>query len=179
MTKEELMKDLGENESVYVERKLKEFFDAHICFPKGENRHPYADVLHTYVEDINQTLEYLNVGNQWEHFIALSVKEFRIKPSEPVYEYQWCVIMDDGTGAMYGYHTEEGINNLFDKRNKFRIESSKRIRSQRKLDDDIAELKRIKSKACSNCEGRGYFDSYGAFGEYEKRTCEKCDGKGL
>ena len=87
---------------------LEEFFDSNICIPRGENRHRDADVLHTYVEDVTQTLEYLNVCNQWETFIALSARGLRIKPQEPVYEYKVRMVYSDGTYELTEkYFTEE------------------------------------------------------------------------
>jgi hypothetical protein len=91
MTKEELI-----NNSTWVDETLcsmiytkdmKEFFKSNICIPRGENRHPYADILHEWIEgDI--TLEELSVPmNRWDETdtVAFGYK-YRIKPPESVYE---------------------------------------------------------------------------------------------
>ena len=96
MTKEELYKRIGDviYRDMPIKVTLAEFFKSNVVIPRGENRHPDADVLHAYVEDVTQTVEYMNVCNQWESFIALSHTELRIKPAEPVYEWQWLLYSD-------------------------------------------------------------------------------------
>jgi hypothetical protein len=68
-----------------------EFFSQNICIPRGENRHPSADVLHEWIEDITKTLQYKNIidGNWTDRYVWHSNDEYRIKPAEPVYEYLW------------------------------------------------------------------------------------------
>ena len=75
-----------------------EFFESNVCIPKGKSRHQYADALHEWLEDMTLPLEWYNdTYDSKEHhgFVKQSDnllrinKEYRIKPSEPEYEYQW------------------------------------------------------------------------------------------
>jgi hypothetical protein len=103
MTKEDIESYISFSGSLSNELKVipesvfYEFLESNVCIPRGTNPHPYADVLHTYIEDVTQTLEYLDVCSQWETFIALSAKELRIKPSEAVYEYKVRMTYSDGS----------------------------------------------------------------------------------
>ena len=136
MTKEKLRSNileyLGYCNSETIDRineNIDAFFDSNVCIPKGANRHPYADVLHKWVEGTEIEARYLkNTSFVWEISVTLPSLdyEYRIKPIKPVYEWQWCVIMDDGTASIYGYHTEETIADLFVNRTKFKIEVTKR-----------------------------------------------------
>lgn len=58
------------------------------CIPKGENRHPYADVLHELLEGVAVEV-YNKVHQKWKDVgkDCIYDGEYRIKPSEPVYEY--------------------------------------------------------------------------------------------
>lgn len=81
---------------------------------KGLQPHPYADVLHTIAENTDTVVE-VQIGDRW----CLSnisnpdvVKQpLRIKPSEPIYEYQWLVREFDDTNfyviAQGKYYTED------------------------------------------------------------------------
>lgn len=134
MTKEELFNKLlgyGSLNEATLTSILEPFFSQNICIHKGENRHRDADILHEIIENANgqrRAIEHGYKANEWEDWKFYPVFEFRIKPSEPIYEWQWCIVMDDGTASIYGYHTEDAINELFNKRNKFRIDATKRIR---------------------------------------------------
>jgi len=69
---------------------LEKFFESNICIPKGENRHPYADVLHEFIEGTKIECRYIaNTTFEWKDNITLpSIDfEYRIKPSDPIYEY--------------------------------------------------------------------------------------------
>lgn len=105
MTKEEFLKECIDYVVQWMQYRNAEdlqhifnkFFESNVCIPKGENRHPYADVLHELAEgadievkldgfwtDYNCSREYID---KWE---------FRIKPSEPVYEYKVRINFKDG-----------------------------------------------------------------------------------
>lgn len=95
MTKEELLSKASafaevSSKGVDVYRDLLELFNSNICIPIGENRHPYADVLHEWIEDTSKQIEgsYPD-SNFWKPINGFLSKEYRIKPSEPVWEYQW------------------------------------------------------------------------------------------
>jgi len=89
---------------------LNEFFESNVCIPKGENRHPYANVLHELFEDMNKKGEVSYIGTSlgWSDFDSLVEHKFRIKPSEPIHEYQWYRITN---GEVYmnarSFYTEE------------------------------------------------------------------------
>lgn len=121
MTKEELCHELN----CYLERQIgnyaigdldnivDEFFNANVVIPKGENRHPYADVLHEWVEGME--VEFINpIDKQWAILpidaFRQTLAEVRIKQKEPVYEWQWVSIDEDGkVDLLYGnkYFTQE------------------------------------------------------------------------
>ena len=66
---------------------LDEFFDSNVVIPRGKNRHPYADVLHEWVEGAEMQWRD-SMHNEW--CINPRFKEdaeYRIKPSEPVWEW--------------------------------------------------------------------------------------------
>jgi len=101
MTKDELISELctprcfGLNQ---IKSILDGFFNSNVCIPKGVNRHPYADVLHEWAEDTYKRVEYDNNGTfMWFGYpLPIDSSELRIKPSEPVYEWQW-EYKDDNT----------------------------------------------------------------------------------
>lgn len=135
MTKEKLYGLLlqesryASSEDMHIVKKyLDKFFISNVCIPKGENRHPYADELHKLAEDQNSVEFKISEFTKFTN--DTSILEFRVKPSEPVYEWQWCVILADGTGSIYGYHTEKDINEIFPKQNKFKMQNSQRERKQ-------------------------------------------------
>lgn len=71
---------------------LKEELGDCIIIKKGESRHKYADVLHEWIEGSKVECRYLaNDSFEWKNNITLPSLdyEYRIKPSEPVYEWQW------------------------------------------------------------------------------------------
>lgn len=76
---------------------LKEFFKANVCIPKGENRHPYADVLHQWAEDTSKRIEQSNNGKfMWFGTpLPIECNELRIKPSEPIYVWRWIDIENE------------------------------------------------------------------------------------
>jgi len=103
MTKEDLIKvamiEYSCGTNVSLERIMKKFFDSNICIPKGENRHPSSDILHMAIEGV-KIQGWNHIKNEWEDDTSWFIDKndldyptkYRIKPSEPVYEWQWCLI---------------------------------------------------------------------------------------
>ena len=93
MTMEELLAIAKSDNRVYLERII-EFIDSNVVIPKGANRHPYADVLHEWIEGAE--LDYYGIfTDDWfnldtSHSIH-NARGYRIKSQEPVYEWQWLV----------------------------------------------------------------------------------------
>ena len=97
MTKEELISNAiwnDDNTCIICISDLETFFESNVVIPKGTNRHPYADVLHEWVED-DSLLQILTHGGGIIESGVTASKMFsmvyRIKPSEPVYEWQWAI----------------------------------------------------------------------------------------
>ena len=96
MNKEELIdwidhySGMGNVSVSTIKKLLNEFFDSNVCIPKGENRHPYADVLHAWIEDTTKELQANYKGGKFVDFIIhYEHYQYRIKPSEPVYEWKY------------------------------------------------------------------------------------------
>lgn len=97
MNKEELLKWADDSFELYYQEvvdKLNEFFESNVCIPKGENRHTDADVIHAYAEGLSD-IEVLRKEG-WIEFkqggMCLCIGDsYRIKPSEPIYEWQWLI----------------------------------------------------------------------------------------
>lgn len=105
MTKEELLNkkfsiaDFGERKDALYFNDLMSFFESNVVIPKGENRHPYADVLHEWVEGSDDIESYYNSTSGWvkaDTAISVCHLEYRIKPKEPVYEWQWLIVCTIG-----------------------------------------------------------------------------------
>ena len=108
----------------------KEFFESNICIPKGTNRHPYADVLHEWLEDINKILQW-GVDGKYYHSdlnnkIAMGIP-LRIKPSEPNYEYEFAININ-GVLLKSEYMTQQEWSASALKYVSRRNEETKRIR---------------------------------------------------
>lgn len=89
---------------------LKEELGDRIIIKKGENRHPYADVLHEWVEGRQVECRYLaNDSFEWKNNLTLPSLdyEYRIKPSEPVVKYKYAYVDYDGNVTISDYVTEE------------------------------------------------------------------------
>lgn len=89
MTKEKLYKKLlgyGMLNDTTLSNIMNEFFESNICIPKGINRHPYADVYHEAVE--GKEWQWSEDGKTWRDVVPPKFM-YRIKPLEPVYEWQW------------------------------------------------------------------------------------------
>lgn len=127
MTKEDLLSDTHivrsfNGEAVYVQMMaLNKFFESNVVIPKGTNRHPYADVLHEWVEGAKMQKRYMvkdsNIQNQvrtkWIDFSLSANDEYRIKPSEPVYEWQWMYKFKNGNKFQFtGYETEDEVKHF-------------------------------------------------------------------
>jgi len=135
MTKEDLLKEaFTQNNGIEVieVEDIVEFFESNICIPKGENRHPYADVLHEWIEGV--LIQYQDVCddtfNELAHSISLHcAKSYRIKPSEPIYEWQW-YWLDDGFKHISNQKmTEDEANNFHISKNwLFKDEETKQER---------------------------------------------------
>ena len=68
---------------------------------KGLHPHPYADVLHEWIED-RKVEVYNRLHENWTDVGKCCIYnyEYRIKPSEPIYEYLWLdLISPDTYGA--------------------------------------------------------------------------------
>ena len=77
---------------------LEEFFDLNVCIPRGENRHPYADVLHEWIEGADME-RYDEQDSAWISTISANMfhaVKCRIKPKDPVYEYKVKMMYSDG-----------------------------------------------------------------------------------
>ena len=106
---------------------MDEFFKDKLIIQRGENRHPYADVLHEWVEGVE--MEKKNDGQWslhdmigWWHDYA----EYRIKPKDPIYEWQWYYIKHDGTVRIEEkFMTEEECSLPW-----IKFEETKRLRKQ-------------------------------------------------
>lgn len=94
MTKERLYYEMPDDD---YRKMLDFFFESNVVIPKGENRHPNADVLHEWVEDTTKNIEVKLLSGGWATSKVLIGDEYRIKPSEPVYEYKVRMMYSDGT----------------------------------------------------------------------------------
>lgn len=120
MTKEELYvrgSSLNLSNCKYVEVEhlhslLNKFFESNVCIPKGKNRHPYADVLHELAEDKNSVEFKISEFTKFTN--DTSILEFRIKPSEPIYMYQFAYLpMGSTQYEISEYMTEQEAEERF------------------------------------------------------------------
>lgn len=89
MTKAELYDlsfEVAGGTNVISTRALTAFFEQNVCIPKGENRHPYADVLHAWVEGVKVEFA-MKSSDSWSTCQFANELKYRIKPYEPIYEY--------------------------------------------------------------------------------------------
>lgn len=94
---ENLIKEMLQESTVHGATNLAEqFLSEHVCIKKGDNRHPDADVLHIFFEDTTQILQHkVEWSDYWvdddAHTGGFSDENvnWRIKPQEPVYEWQY------------------------------------------------------------------------------------------
>jgi len=103
------------------------FFASNICIPKGENRHHDADILHEWAEN-GGDLTYAVSPCKTRFTIPDDAYDIRIKPSEPVYEWQWYRIV---AGKVYfnsdKFYTDDEAN-AWDNNQYKKFEETKRIR---------------------------------------------------
>ena len=112
MTKEEFLRALKSDDTWdEIEYSFNKFFEQNICIPKGENPHPCADVLHKWIEgaemewhsvDLDKNKATINTWYSVEGGISIRLPfddyvQYRIKPSEPIYEWQWYYVTPDKT----------------------------------------------------------------------------------
>jgi hypothetical protein len=92
MTKEKLitniMSYLGYCDGATLDRineNFDEFFSQNICIPKGNNRHPDADVFHEAMEDLSKTIQFEDGhnGKDWTDLHIAIDRKHRIKPQAP------------------------------------------------------------------------------------------------
>lgn len=120
MTKEELLDEeiVFSRANGYVScislHILNKFFETNVVIPKGENRHPYADVLHAYLEDTTLEIQgSYKESNFWKTISDFLKKEYRIKPQEPIYEWQWMYKFKNGNEFQFtSYQTEDEIRHF-------------------------------------------------------------------
>lgn len=109
MTKKELLNLMVFENSVETSQArwlLTRFFQDNICIPKGEHRHPCADVLHQWIEDVDKILMFTHADEEpTEANDFMLHHDFLIKPSEPVYEWLWET--EDKFATTNKYYTEE------------------------------------------------------------------------
>lgn len=138
MTKEELLdssnrREYRNNGVDYVSETislydLKKFFESNVCTPNGTNRHPYADVLHEWIEGAE--IEGKPIEGMWMSLCNASVlhqDEYRIKPLDPVWEYQFVYIKADNTAELTQFYTDEEAK---DCQQWIKLEETKRERKQ-------------------------------------------------
>jgi len=116
MTKEKLIEKcfhICDNKKIssdaeYLASTMRKFFESNVCIPKGENRHPYADVMHEWVEGVPCEIKMKFYWDDLTTFKELYDGDIlRIKPSEPVYEWQWIDVehrMDDNENTSSFIH---------------------------------------------------------------------------
>jgi len=96
MSKEDLYAKIGSGSantvsfSDAIKNVLDKFFESNVCIPKGNGRHIHADVMHAFVEGVK-----IQFKEKHEHdfrdtsYPAWDINsEYRVKPSEPIYEWQ-------------------------------------------------------------------------------------------
>ncbi len=85
---------------------LEEFLSEHVCIKKGANRHQYADVLHEIAE--GGEFQWSEDGENWRDATA-PLYQYRIKPQEPVYEWQWYRVVDGMKDYTNRRYTEDEV----------------------------------------------------------------------
>ena len=92
-----------------------EFFESNVVIPRGANRHPYADVFHEAMEDTTKIIQFEDghAGCDWTNLYLATDRKHRIKPSEPVWEYQWYRLKSSGTAILEDeFYTAQEINSI-------------------------------------------------------------------
>ena len=110
-----------------------EFFSQNVVIPKGSNRHPYADVLHEWVEG-NVSLQVAEKYGEFYECINIDLHDwtlrYRIK-QEPVYEWQYKTTFG-GISVATEHVTDEEFNNSVMQHDYWsKDESTKRLRERK------------------------------------------------
>jgi hypothetical protein len=135
MTKEALLQKLEELDNKFgiyasdVKELIDVLFEQNVVIPKGSNRHPYADVLHVWIEDA--VIEFEDDRGYWFQENSPSYywrHKLRIKPKEPVYEWQYVFILDGLDNTLTEYLTDEEADSINGIGAKIKIEETKRER---------------------------------------------------
>ena len=100
---------------------------------KGLQPHPYADVLHESIEMGNLQKRYQisydnRLKTKWFDFNISISDEFRIKPSEPIYEWQFVFIQEGYQNILSEYMTDDELGNIHEMVTCIKIEETKRKR---------------------------------------------------
>lgn len=141
MNKEELLYELYQlpefetypnmAKTTHIHGIINKFFEVNVVIPKGENRHPYADVLHQWIEGAEIQNQYNNGAfTTVEDAKNMLSSSYRIKP-QIVYEYLWMdLITPDTYECANGKHmTEDEASRYFYQSDTyFRVNETKRIR---------------------------------------------------
>jgi len=123
MTKEKLIEKcfhICDNKKIssdaeYLASTMRKFFESNVCIPKGENRHPYADVMHEWVEGVPCEIKMKFYWDDLTTFKELYDGDIlRIKPSEPVYEWQWKFKHQNNTSSMWNGFTMYATDSEFE-----------------------------------------------------------------
>lgn len=117
MTKKELYEKI-EKGCYANEDLLDEFFSKNVVILRGENRHPYADVLHEMAErPENVTISGYGFNSYFTNFSvsdsSIMKLQFHIEPKEPVYEWQWSYTIQGIKLTTNEFMTEEEAS-IFD-----------------------------------------------------------------
>jgi hypothetical protein len=108
-----LTADVSFDEAMRIRDILNGFFAEVFVIEYGKYRHPYANTIHAWVEGATIQLK-THEGGKWYDMITSVWEQFnvqyRIKPKEPVYEYQWLHMSktsNECMGVTLEYYTED------------------------------------------------------------------------
>lgn len=130
MTKEELYKAMPNANLEFRISELDEFFSQNVVIPKGQNRHPYADIWHKFIEG-DTKCDWRYPDDDWEDWVMPNFTEYRIKPQELVYEWRYEAEIMGEKVTTNRFLTEEEAEKFYSHFEK--IESTKRVRQWLKL----------------------------------------------
>lgn len=134
MTKEELLKKIDicgiDNIAITgIKHSIKQFFESNVVIPKGANHHPNSDALHIAIEsngEIELEICFENRTDFQPYSYRNNPKDIiRIKPHEPIYEWQWITNTGNNFYCISDKHLTEYEANTT---NSIKIEESKRER---------------------------------------------------
>lgn len=140
MTKEVLLAlgwfDEPTETRTFHERDLIKFFSYNVVIPKGTNPHPFSDVLHQWIEGAKMEVRHNGIWYHRDSAIKMfTYNEYRIKPQEPVYEWQWMLWSDRsktycrGVSNNHYISKEECYNHVLTDYYIEPLEETKRIRA--------------------------------------------------